>query len=71
MTEFLDRTKHVLTSGIGELVIGIECIAVDGWIMPLMILFAGIVHLENWYRDQTIYQMTMSLRRRQRAGIMR
>ena len=53
MTEYQDRTKHVPTGGIGELVTAIECIAADGWIMPPMILFAGTVHLENWYRDQT------------------
>ena len=53
VTEYQDRTKHVPTGGIGELVTAIECIAADGWIMPPMILFAGTVHLENWYRDQT------------------
>jgi hypothetical protein len=53
VTEFPDRTKHVPTGSQGELVTGIECIAADGWIMPPMILFAGTVHLENWYRDQT------------------
>jgi hypothetical protein len=52
VTEFLDRTKHVPTGGIGETVTAIECIAADGWIMPPMILFAGTVHLEDWYRDQ-------------------
>lgn len=30
VTEFLDRTKHILTHGIGELVIAIEYIRVDG-----------------------------------------
>lgn len=48
----LDRTKHVLASGLGELVTAIGSIIVDCWIMPPMILFAGIVHLENWYQDQ-------------------
>jgi DDE superfamily endonuclease. len=52
VTEFPDRTKHVPAGGIGETVTAIECIAADGWIMPPMILFAGTVHLENWYRDQ-------------------
>jgi hypothetical protein len=52
VTEYPDRTKYVPTGGQGELVTGIECIAADGWIMPPMILFAGTVHLENWYRDQ-------------------
>jgi hypothetical protein len=52
VTEFPDRTKHIPTGGIGETVTAIECIAADGWIMPPMILFAGTVHLEDWYRDQ-------------------
>ena len=52
VTEFPDRTKHVPTGGVGEFVTAIECIAADSWIMPPMILFAGTVHLENWYRDQ-------------------
>jgi hypothetical protein len=53
VTEYPDRTKYIPTGGIGELVTGIERIAADSWVMPPMILFAGTVHLENWYRDQT------------------
>ncbi|KAJ5195497.1 uncharacterized protein N7498_008935 [Penicillium cinerascens] len=52
VTEFPDSKKHVPPGGIGETVTAIECIAADGWIMPPMILFAGTVHLENWYRDR-------------------
>jgi Tc5 transposase DNA-binding domain len=46
------RAKNIPTGGIGELVTAAECIAADGWVMPPMILFAGTVHLEDWYRDQ-------------------
>jgi hypothetical protein len=46
------KAKNIGTRGIGELVTAAECIAADGWVMPPMILFAGAVHLENWYRDQ-------------------
>jgi hypothetical protein len=46
VNKYPDRTKYVPTSGIAETVTGVECIAADGWIMPPMILFAGIVHLQ-------------------------
>ena len=47
------RARNIPTGEIGELVTAAECIAADGWVMPPMILFAGTVHLENWYRDQS------------------
>jgi hypothetical protein len=47
-----DSIRPIPTGGIAETVTAVECIAADGWLMPPMILFAGSVHLENWYRNQ-------------------
>jgi hypothetical protein len=52
VTKHGKSAKPMPTGGIGETVTAVECIAADGWLMPPMILFAGTVHLESWFRDQ-------------------
>jgi len=47
-----NSTRPLPTGGIAETVTAVECIAADGWLMPPMIIFAGTVHLESWFRDQ-------------------
>ena len=59
ITRDLKRISYIASSTIRDLISAIEAVSADGEVLPAMLILAGIVHQEAWYRETGLEDDTL------------